>query len=303
VWEVEHICNAVKELNKTIDALYKKGHFGIKQRDEMLAYNLLHETYYNCSKAVLKQVRQKEQTQPIHPNEKTKFLTCKITNCNTNYFDLNIFAFDIVAISGIKGYLKTREKVHLALNNLSIDDLCIVFNGHHEYFRGKIVSIIENKYDIICIDYGNILQNLTADQLFELPDVEVFHIAPLARQCQLYAVDDLNQSKAIEEIIKTIPSTEYVTISIENEDDKYLFVTLIRETNAIVNKKYRSDDKNIQDKNEKKSDNGKHLTLTTDVQPGESTCHDDHTIDYGEDDLSTSTKINVETNNSKKKTN
>ncbi|CAF0993022.1 unnamed protein product [Rotaria sordida] len=216
----------------------------------MLAYNLLHETYYNCSKAVLKQVRQKEQTQPIRTNEKTKFLTCKITNCNTNYFDLNIFAFDIVAISGIKGYLKTCEKVHLALNNLSIDDLCIVFNGHHEYFRGKIVSIIENKYDIICIDYGNILQNLTADQLYELPDVEVFHIAPLARRCQLYAVDDLNQSKAIEEIIKTIPSAEYVTISIENEDDKYLFVTLIRENNAIVNKKYRSDDKNIQDKNE-----------------------------------------------------
>jgi hypothetical protein len=54
----------------------------------------------------------------------------------------------------------------------------------------------------------------------------------------------------IEEIIKTIPSTEYVTISIENEDDKYLFVIFIRENNAIVNKKYQSDNKNIQDKNE-----------------------------------------------------
>ncbi|CAF3557921.1 unnamed protein product, partial [Rotaria sp. Silwood2] len=189
------------------------------------------------------------------------------------------------------------------ITNLSINDLCIVFNGHHEYFCGKIVSIVENKYDIICIDYGNILQNLTADQLYELPDVEVVNIVPLARRCQLYAVDDLNQSKAIEEIIKTIPSTEYVTISIENEDDKYLFVTPIRENNAIFNKKYQYDNKNIEDKNEKKSDNGKHLTLTTDVRPGESTCHDDHTIDYGKDDLSTSTTINVETNNSKKKTN
>ncbi|CAF4833725.1 unnamed protein product, partial [Rotaria sp. Silwood2] len=78
----------------------------------------------------------------------------------------------------------------------------------------------------------------------------VVNIVPLARRCQLYAVDDLNQSKAIEEIIKTIPSTEYVTISIENEDDKYLFVTPIRENNGIVNKKYEYDKKNIEDKKE-----------------------------------------------------
>jgi len=78
----------------------------------------------------------------------------------------------------------------------------------------------------MCVDYGHILQYLTADQLYELSDVDVFRMVPLARLCQLYGVDDLNQSKAIEEIIQTIPSTEVVTITIENVDDNYLFIIL-----------------------------------------------------------------------------
>ena len=126
----------------------------------------------------------------------------------------------------------------------SLDDLCIVKNDEQKYFRGKILTIVENRYDVQCIDYGNILENRTLEQLSKLPNEETFKQSPIAYQCRLYGLDDQQQQKAIEEVIKHIPSIERVTITVEdNRNNSCLYVKLIREDNQVVNDQYLIDNK------------------------------------------------------------
>jgi hypothetical protein len=128
----------------------------------------------------------------------------------------------------------------------SINDLCIVTNEENKFYRGQILAINDNKYDVKCIDYGNTLQNITDDHLYELPDEANFKQSPLAHQCRLYGVNDENQIKAIEEVIKNIQTSERVTITVENnQDDPCLLVTLVRENNEIVNEQYSAEKNDI----------------------------------------------------------
>jgi hypothetical protein len=136
--------------------------------------------------------------------------------------------------------LQSYPKEHNQSNLWNINDLCIVYDSEqNQYFRGKILSIENEKYNIQCIDYGNILSNITNDNLYLLTNNELIKQNPLARQCRLYGVNDNDQYKAIEEIIKNINSTERVTITVENDqNDQCMFVMLFRENNEIVNDRY-----------------------------------------------------------------
>ncbi len=115
------------------------------------------------------------------------------------FFFINLLAFDIITIAEIRANLKKCLKEHLSPDNRwTINDLCIV-RDNNDYYRGRIVAVNEDTYHVKLIDYGNILQNLTVDYLYVLPKKkEIFDDAPLARKCQLYGVDDVNQSTAID---------------------------------------------------------------------------------------------------------
>ncbi|CAF3431704.1 unnamed protein product, partial [Rotaria sp. Silwood2] len=195
----------------------------------------------------------------LSTNEQTKTFKANISGVDKNYFYIHIFPDDILHIYELQEILQTRDKQHKTTDKWSINDLCIVLNDQNTYYRGQILSIDDNKYDVKCIDYGNILENLTYDHLYVLPNEEIFKQSSLAHQCRLCGFDDINQSKAIEEVIKNIQSTEDVKITIENDrNDQCLVVILARENNKIVNDQYQSGNNNNNQENDKhESDNDK----------------------------------------------
>lgn len=155
--------------------------------------------------------------------ESTKSLTANISSIDKDCFYIQILSDENLHIDEIEEALTTFNKEHK--DTWSINEICIVSDEKNLYYRGQILSIDDNKYDIKCIDYGNTLQNITNDHLFVLPDEEIFKNSPLAHQCRLY------ENEGIEDL-KDIPSTESVTINIENDrNDECWLVTLTRENN------------------------------------------------------------------------
>ncbi|CAF5030758.1 unnamed protein product, partial [Rotaria socialis] len=121
----------------------------------------------------------------------------------------------------------------------AINDRCIVSNDQEQFYRGQILAIDDNKYHVKCIDYGNTLENIDDGHLFVLSDITILEQLPLAQQCRLYGIDDSNQIKVINDIIKNIPTTECVTVDIENDENYQVWlVKLTRENNDTINDHY-----------------------------------------------------------------
>ncbi|CAF5228640.1 unnamed protein product, partial [Rotaria magnacalcarata] len=135
---------------------------------------------------------------------------------------------DNLRVCELEEYLKTCDKQRKHI--WAINDRCIVGNDEEHFYRGQILATDDNKYHVKCIDYGNILENINDGHLFVLSDVRILEQLPLAQQCRLYGIDDSNQIKVINDIIKNIPTTECVTVDIENDENYQLWlVKLTRE--------------------------------------------------------------------------
>jgi hypothetical protein len=176
-------------------------------------------------------------------NTKPKTLTANISGTTKDSFYIHICPDANSSICEMDELLQNHAKEHQINNSWLINDLCIVFdNEQNQYFRGKILQIDNEKYSVQCIDYGNIINDITSDNLYLLTNEELLKQSPLARQCRLHGVNEKNQIKAIENVIKDISPTERVTITVENDqNDQCMFVMLFRENNEIVNDRYQSD--------------------------------------------------------------
>ena len=174
-----------------------------------------------------------------------KTFTATISATNNDCFYVHILPDTNILIDNINKSLQTHIKEHQMSNLWSVNDLCIVHHNEQDrYYRGKILSINHqnNQYDIQCIDYGNIISNITNDNIYLLTNNDLLKQLPLARQCRLHGVNQNNQIKAIEEIIQHINSKEYVTITADNDQhDQCMYVMLFRENNEIVNDQYQDD--------------------------------------------------------------
>ncbi|UJR08582.1 hypothetical protein I4U23_012841 [Adineta vaga] len=177
-----------------------------------------------------------------------KTFTANISGINKDCFYIHILPDVEASICEMDEELHNASKVHLTTDSWQINDRCIVLNNENEqHFRGKILAINNDKYDVQCIDFGNILFDRSKDDLFVLNNEEFFQQAPLAHQCRLYGVNEENQVKAIEEIIKNISATERVTITTNNDqNDPCMYVMLFREDHEIVNDRYQSNNDNQQ---------------------------------------------------------
>ena len=210
--------------------------------------------------------------------------------------------------------IDTHPRDHLADDkSWSVDDLCIVFDrDEDQYFRGRLLN---DHFDVQCIDYGKILVDLTKENLYVLNDDDVLRRAALAQPCRLFGVNEENQIKAIEEVIRHIDPNELVTITVQSKDDGYLQVMLFRENNEIVNDQFQVEVKNIlllpsnssdsaiaADGDHSTSSNPGDVQLTSPIgipqaesthQYGDTTnvTMDNQTIDFGENDPSTTTLI------------
>ncbi|CAF4371213.1 unnamed protein product, partial [Rotaria sp. Silwood2] len=158
-----------------------------------------------------------------------KLLSANISAIDENFFYIHILPDDNLNVCEIEEYLLAYYKQNK--DQWTINDLCIVSNDENKFYRGQILDINDNKYNVRCIDYGNILQNISHDHLFILSNDDILKQSSLAHKCQLYGIDDINQRKAIDDIIQYIPITECLTIHIEKNDEnnQCLVVTLIRE--------------------------------------------------------------------------
>ncbi|CAF0807587.1 unnamed protein product [Adineta steineri] len=180
-----------------------------------------------------------EHTESL-PTEPIKTITANISAIDNDYFYIHTIPDGNLHVCELEDILQSCEKQHN--DQWFINDICIVSNEDEQYYRGQILSINDDKYTLKCIDYGNTLQNVTNEHLFKLPDENIYKQSPLAHQCRLYGIDDENQTKAIEELIKNIPLTEHVTITIENDrNNQCSYVTLTRENKDIVNNQYQCD--------------------------------------------------------------
>jgi hypothetical protein len=188
-----------------------------------------------------------EQSSVIHLKfdypEQTKTFSANISAIDKDCFYIHLLPDDNLHVSEIEEILSKCDKQHK--DTWVIDDLCIASDEDNQYYRGQILAIDDDKYNVKCIDYGNVLSNITSEHLYVLPDEEILKQPPLAHQCRLDGMDDVSQMKTIEDVIKNIEPAECVKISIENDrNDSCLLVTLERENNEIINDQFLSDDNN-----------------------------------------------------------
>ncbi|CAF1170367.1 unnamed protein product [Rotaria sordida] len=204
-----------------------------------------------------------------------KTFTANISGTNNDCFYIHILPDTDTLICEMDELLETHINEYHTSDLWLINDLCIVYNNElNQYFRGKILSINNNKYDIQCIDYGNILSNITNDKIYLLINNNLLKQLPLARQCRLYSVNNKNQIKAIKEIIQHIPQTERVTITVENDqNDQCMDVMLFRENHEIVNDRYQFDDNDIK----QNTDTDKQDTILTNSSDSAIAADDDET--------------------------
>ena len=139
-------------------------------------------------------------------------------------------------VTEMNDLLKTLTRENRPDGNWTIGDRCLVSNDDDHLYRGEIVGIAEQEYTVKCFDYGFILSNRNVNQLYLVPDEDIFRQEPLAHQCRLASLDDDQQWHVIDQIIRQIPSSEHVTIEIINERDASCWcVNLHREDQQLVN--------------------------------------------------------------------
>ena len=174
---------------------------------------------------------------------KPKTFTANISGTNKDCFYIHILPEADSLICEMDELLQNHVKEHRT-DAWSIDDRCMVFDSEqNQYFRGQILAMDDGRYDVQCIDYGNVMRELADEHLYLLTNDDLVKQPALARQCRLYGVNDGNQSKAIDELLQHIDPSERVTITVENDqNDQCMSVMLFRENNEIVNDQYQFDD-------------------------------------------------------------
>ena len=174
---------------------------------------------------------------------KPKTFTANISGTNKDCFYIHILPEADSLICEMDELLQNHVKEHRT-DAWSIDDRCMVFDSEqNQYFRGQILSMDDGRYDVQCIDYGNVMRGLAAEHLYLLTNDDLVKQPALARQCRLYGVNDDNQSKAVDELLQHVEPSERVTITVENDqNDQCMSVMLFRENNEIVNDQYQFDD-------------------------------------------------------------
>ncbi|CAF1120767.1 unnamed protein product [Adineta ricciae] len=196
--------------------------------------------YYTDSSKATIHIKFDENESQMYVQPKT--LAANISAANKDCFYIHILPDVETTICQMDEELHNARKDHRIGQSWQVNDRCIVLNDtNQQYFRGEIRAIQNDKYDVLCIDHGNVLLNCSEDKLYTLSDEELFQQAPLAHRCRLFGVNDDNQMKAIDEVIKHISPTERVTITTNNDyNDQCMYVMLIRGDDEIVNDRYQS---------------------------------------------------------------
>ena len=193
-----------------------------------------------------------EEKVPVPLVEQTRTFQSQICAIEKDSFYIHrLLPEDESRLSQIKTTLQTCARDRRTSGTWSVNDACLVSDEHDEFYRGQIVAIEENKFDVKCIDDGKILHNQTDEHLYVVHADEILAQAPLAHQCRLHAVDEAGQLEAIEQTVRPIQPTESVKITVENEVDASCWsVILSREKGDAVNNRYESDaHDNDEDKN------------------------------------------------------
>ena len=239
--------------------------------------------------------------------------TANISGSQKDSFYVHLLPEGDSLICEMSELIDQHRKEHLGEGkSWSVGDLCIVFDGEEDqYFRGRILS---SQFDVQCIDYGKVLFSLSVEHLYVLKTDEVLRRSPLARQCRLFGVNDEKQVQAIQQVIEQIEPNELVTITVQSKDDDgCLRVMLFRENNDIVNDLFQDEKDSCPPSNSSDSAiaaDGDHSTSSNpgDVQltspigvPQAESTHqygdttnatlNNQTIDFGENDPSTSTTL------------
>ncbi|CAF3378098.1 unnamed protein product [Rotaria socialis] len=198
--------------------------------------------------------------------EQAKRFTANISATDKDSFYIHILPDDNLRVCELEEYLKACDKQRKHI--WAINDRCIVSNDQEQFYRGQILAIDDNKYHVKCIDYGNTLENIDDGHLFVLSDITILEQLPLAQQCRLYGIDDSNQIKVINDIIKNIPTTECVTVDIENDENYQVWlVKLTRENNDTINDHYLSSDDNILDNENTQGSNNNEIIVPDSPAP------------------------------------
>ncbi|CAF3412446.1 unnamed protein product [Rotaria socialis] len=198
--------------------------------------------------------------------EQAKRFTANISATDKDSFYIHILPDDNLRVCELEEYLKACDKQRKHI--WAINDRCIVSNDQEQFYRGQILAIDDNKYHVKCIDYGNTLENIDDGHLFVLSDITILEQLPLAHQCRLYGIDDSNQIKVINDIIKNIPTTECVTVDIENDENYQVWlVKLTRENNDTINDHYLSSDDNILDNENTQGSNNNEIIVPDSPAP------------------------------------
>ncbi|CAM2704753.1 unnamed protein product [Rotaria socialis] len=198
--------------------------------------------------------------------EQAKRFTANISATDKDSFYIHILPDDNLRVCELEEYLKACDKQRKHI--WAINDRCIVSNDQEQFYRGQILAIDDNKYHVKCIDYGNTLENIDDGHLFVLSDITILEQLPLAHQCRLYGIDDSNQIKVINDVIKNIPTTECVTVDIENDENYQVWlVKLTRENNDTINDHYLSSDDNILDNENTQGSNNNEIIVPDSPAP------------------------------------
>ena len=236
-----------------------------------------------------------------------KTLTANLCSTNQNSFYVHLLPDADALICEIDELLETHEREQQDVHQWKLNDLCMIFDSNeNRYFRGRIQAIRNQLFDIQYIDYGNLLSNVSNQQMFVLKNPFLLEQKPLARQCRLYGVNDENQSKAIDEVIRLIPLTEQLTLTVDNQqnDTQCMFVMLFRNNKEIINDRYieinqRTHSNNSSDSaiaaDDESSSHEQQISSPIGSPQAESTHRyvdtiTNQTIDFGENDPNTTIK-------------
>ena len=176
-----------------------------------------------------------------HENEPKTF-TANVSGTYKDWFYIHILPETDALICEIDELIQTEMKKEHTQDDQpwNIDDLCIVYDFERKnHFRGRILSINGEKYNVQCIDHGHVLPDLSSTNLYRFINDELREKEALARACRLYGVDADDQIKAIDEVIRHIDPMERVTITVDNhQNPSCMFVMLFRENNETVNDRF-----------------------------------------------------------------
>ncbi|CAF1434332.1 unnamed protein product [Adineta ricciae] len=231
----------------------------------------------------------------------------KICATDQDYFYIHVIPNGNLHVCELEEQLPLCEKTRQ--DQWSIGNLCIVSTEENKFYRGEILSMTDASYDVKCIDYGNVLLNVTSEQLYVLPDEGIYRQSPLANQCRLHGIDDVNERKAIEEVIQHIQETEDVTIIVQSKtDDQCLLVILVRENKDVVNSQYltnegddtKEEPDNIEEDEQVLLTSSDLVPTITDVQPenaNEQSTSDEKVLEIASEVPSNNQEITAATEN------